>query len=72
MKFKVGDRVRIKKGSRYFYDQGKHGIGTIKNKTEGENDGYWDIEFDDGYHNCYSEDEDLQGTSWKARYEDEI
>ncbi len=48
MKFKKGDRVRLRKDSGYYADQGGHGIGTIKGA-----DGGYSVTFDDGYYNGY-------------------
>lgn len=48
-KFKVGDKVRIKKDSD-FSSQEKHGVGTISGKGYL---GWWTVDFKDGYENSY-------------------
>ncbi len=48
---RVGNRVKIKKSSKYFASQGNHGIGTIEGEDFGAD---WKVVFPDKYKNSYN------------------
>jgi len=67
MKFKIGDKVKIRRDSLFFNEQGHHEIGEIWRITQ---DNTWfSVKFKDNYKNGYNaKDLDIVSMSWKERF----
>lgn len=59
---KRNTKVCISPTSGYFKEQGMHGIGTLQDDAEYEDDNNMRVTFPDGYHNTYSPEDLMPAT----------
>jgi hypothetical protein len=53
----IGSKVVISLLSRFYREQGKHGVGVIVQRQKPSHDLPYVVKFDDGYQNTYGDDD---------------